>query len=444
MRISVVIPMYNCEKFIGELFECLYAQTMSDFEVIFVDDCSTDTTSVLLKEVVKQNPNFFYYRNEKRQGAAISRNIGIRNSTAPYVLCLDADDRFENDLLEQVTNAAYDNDADMVMLERNDFYGFDAHTIRRKRYMFEDEKIFFFPKTFILEHQPIDFLLRCENGTCDRLVRRTLLDEYQIRFQNLKNSNDVFYILFATFCAKKIVHTATFDNLYHRRVHAEQGRISNQRDPMCAYLALKEVHDKLVEYGKWEQYCVHFWMFALDSLEKQLLVCKDMYRQKEVYEYIQREGLLQLGIEVDEYYERLPEAVRRQYHKFCEMAYGEKCYEKSMMLEALCELYAERIALYCNRMKGKKVAFWGAGKFAPVFISAYRKQGGQIDLIIDNDTNKQGGECAGCPIVSFEDVSGQVDAIIISNRRYYSEIGEQIAEKSRNIDIYSMQEILFT
>lgn len=443
MKLSVIIPVHNCEKFIGELLECLDAQTMPDYEVIFVDDCSSDRTLDMLCDVVAKESRYSYYRNEERKGAACSRNRGIEVSSAPYILCLDADDRFESDLFEQVTSVAYDNDADMVMLERNDFYGFDIGTIRRKRYMFADDKKLLEKKVFSLEEQPVDFFLRCENATYDRVVKRELLDKYQIRFQDLKNSNDVFYILFTTFCAERIVHTATFDNLYHRRVHAEHGRISNWRDPMYAYLALKEIYDKLMEYGKWEQYCVHFWMFALDSLEKQLLVCKDGNRQKEVYDFVQREGWYQLGVVVDKNYGRLPKAVQRQYSKFLEVPYEEKCFEKSMMLEALCEMYAERIASYCRSMGGKRVAFWGAGKFAPVFIAAYRKQGGLIDLVIDNDVNKQGGEIVDCPIASFEEASGRIDAVILSNRRYYNAISEQIVEKNQNIEIYSMEEILF-
>ena len=131
MKISVIIPVYNGEKFLDEILKCLSRQTMKDYEVIFVDDCSSDRTKDMLRKFVLSDKRYQYFRNDIRQGAAYSRNRGIELSKAPYVLCLDADDRFEDDLLEQVTNVAYTYNADMVMLERGDFCGFDSHTMKR-------------------------------------------------------------------------------------------------------------------------------------------------------------------------------------------------------------------------------------------------------------------------------------------------------------------------
>lgn len=443
MKVSVIIPVYNCEKFIPELLECLHNQTMQDYEAIFVDDCSTDETPAMLEEAVSRDKKFYYYKNEKRQGAANSRNKGIEISHAPYILCLDADDRFEYDLLEQVTEAAYANDADMVMLERSDFNGFDTSTIKRDRYLFKDEKQLFALKVFSLEDQPIDFLLRCENGTCDRMIRKELLDKYQIRFQSLNNSNDVFYIVFSTFCANRIVHTDTRDNLYHRRVHSEPGRISNWRDPMCAFQALLEIHNHLVKYNMWGKYCIYFWVFALDSLEKQLFVCKDVNRQREVYCYLQKEGLELLGIENNERYTLLPRPLREQYAKFKEWSFEEKCFQKSMMLEALCKLYFYKLKNLADIYKEKNFAFWGVGRLTEIFIDEYKKQGGKINYIIDNDIKKQGTEIKNIPIVAYEEVWDKVNVILVSNRRYYSAIEKQIRSKSEIIEILSLKESIY-
>lgn len=443
MKVSVIIPVYNGEKFIDEFIECLSRQTMEDYEAIFVDDGSVDHTENLLREIVHLDERYHYYRNKSRQGAAYSRNRGIELSHAPYILCLDVDDRFEYDLLEQVTNAAYRHDADMVMLERSDFYGFDLHTIRRSRKMFEDEKNLFGKQVFSVKGQPIDFFLRCENGTCDRVVSRELLDRYYIRFQNLKNSNDVFYTVFSTFAAERIVHTDTFDNLYHRRVHVEPDRISNHRDPMCAFQALLAVHDNLVKYGLWDVYCIYFWVFALDSLEKQLFCCKDMERQKEVYKYIQERGLFQLGITCDDNYKLLPSSFQKQYLKFLMIPYEKKCFNKSMLIEALSDLYSYKLSGLIEHMKDKRLGFWGLGRLTSVFIEVYKKQGGIICFIIDNDVRKQGNVVKEVKVVAFEEVYDKVDVIIVSNRHYYNSISEQILRKGQGIEILSLEEIIY-
>lgn len=443
MKISVIIPVYNGEKFIDEFIECLSQQTMMDYEAIFIDDNSSDHTEDILRKFVSSDERCHYLRNDTRQGAAFSRNRGIELSKAPYVLCLDADDRFEDDLLEQVTDVAFTYNADMVMLERGDFNGFDTHTIKRSRQMFDDEKKKLRRQVFSVEDQPIDFLLRCENGTCDRAIRKKLLDKYQIRFQNLKNSNDVFYAVFSTFLAERIVHTKTFDNLYHRRVHTEPDRISNHRDPMCAFQALLAIHDKLIKHDLWDKYCVYFWVFALDSLEKQLFVCKESHRQREVYDYVQEKGLRQLGIEDDRNYMRLPIDFQKQYSKLLNLPYEKKCFNLSMTVEALANLYSYKLLTLVEAMDGKPLGFWGLGRVTPVFIEAYKRQGGVIHCIIDNDASKQGNTVKEVKVVSFEEAYGKVEAIIISNRHYYDSIREQILTKRRDIQILSMEEIIY-
>jgi len=322
--------------------------------------------------------------------------------------------------------------------------GYDLTTIRRAKKMFEDEKQLYANLVFSVKDQPIDFFIRCENATYDRMVRRELLDKYQIRFQNLKNSNDVFYILTSTFFAKKIVHTLTYDNLYHRRVHSEPERISNSRDPMCAYQALQKVHDSLKKHNLWDTYCVHFWVFALDSLEKQLFVCKEEGRQREVYQYLQEEGLAKLGVNADSNYANLPEPLRMQYERFAVSDFEEKCFCRSMVTEALCEIYSDRIKSMVDRVGDKKISFWGAGRITSVFIDAYRKQKGIFNCVIDNDVRKQGKEVGGCTVVSYESVWDKVDVILISNRHYYGVISEQVMKKRQDIEILSLEEIMYT
>ena len=188
-KIAVIVPVYNGEKFLPEFILSLLDQTVNNFEVYFVDDCSTDSTSVLLEKAVDVNTNFYYMRNESRYGAAVSRNKGIMASRSEYVLCLDADDLIAEDLMEQLEKAADFYCADMVMLERCDFIRTDS--IDRKNYFLNDDVELYKDsdalnelRTFRVKEQPKDFLLRCLNGTCDRMIKRELLDKYHIHFQD--------------------------------------------------------------------------------------------------------------------------------------------------------------------------------------------------------------------------------------------------------------------
>lgn len=89
-RVSVIMPVYNGEKYIAEAIESVIRQTYADWELIIVDDCSTDSTKKILNNVRDKRVKIF--RNEKNLGSVASRNLALRESSAEYVAILDADD----------------------------------------------------------------------------------------------------------------------------------------------------------------------------------------------------------------------------------------------------------------------------------------------------------------------------------------------------------------
>lgn len=96
-RIAVIIPSYNCAPFVEQAVESVFRQTYSDYELIVVDDGSSDNTAQVLAKY-SSNPKFRYYRQENR-GLPGSRNAGVRISNSEYLAFLDADDQLEGDAL---------------------------------------------------------------------------------------------------------------------------------------------------------------------------------------------------------------------------------------------------------------------------------------------------------------------------------------------------------
>lgn len=99
--VSIIMPSYNTESFIGKTIESVIAQTYKNWELIIVDDCSTDNTD---KVIMKFNDNRIrYLRNEKNSGAAISRNYALREAKGKWIAFLDSDDIWlANKLEEQI------------------------------------------------------------------------------------------------------------------------------------------------------------------------------------------------------------------------------------------------------------------------------------------------------------------------------------------------------
>jgi len=117
--VSVVIPVYNGEKYIRETLLSVFSQTYKNLEVIVVDDASTDSTPKILKEFGKR---IVYYRNERRRERCFSRNLGVNLSRGEYLFFLDADDKWKEDYI--------------------------AETIK---YLKEYDVVYSFPRTFIDE-----------------------------------------------------------------------------------------------------------------------------------------------------------------------------------------------------------------------------------------------------------------------------------------------------
>ena len=113
-KISVIIPVYNVEKYLKECLDSLLIQTLKDIEIICIDDCSTDSSPVILAEYAKRDSRIRVFRNEENRGQGYSRNKGIEYAQGEYIGFVDADDEIENNYFEYLYNRAKSNDADMA------------------------------------------------------------------------------------------------------------------------------------------------------------------------------------------------------------------------------------------------------------------------------------------------------------------------------------------
>lgn len=114
-KISVIMPAYNSENYIRNCLDSLLAQSFNDFEMIIVNDGSTDKTSSVLNEYQKKNPNKITIINKENGGQSSARNLGLKKSNSEYVIFLDSDDYFEKDLLSDLYNEAQKNKSDITI-----------------------------------------------------------------------------------------------------------------------------------------------------------------------------------------------------------------------------------------------------------------------------------------------------------------------------------------
>lgn len=109
---SIIIPVYNAAATLQCSLDSLDAQSFKDFEVIFVNDCSSDGSAAILEEYTSAHDNARVITHERNRGAAAARNTGLDNARGHYLCWLDADDRMDSDELETIRDAG--SDADII------------------------------------------------------------------------------------------------------------------------------------------------------------------------------------------------------------------------------------------------------------------------------------------------------------------------------------------
>ena len=207
---SIVIPMYNAERYIGALLDSVLAQTFQNFEVIIVDDCSTDSSCAVVESYVERFGGRLRLSRMKRNsgGPGAPTNKGIAHARGKYIYQVDNDDLLTPTALETLYTAAEKFRADVV------------HTT--SYYVFTDEPPKLLPApdkltlksslltkpTFDSEDAAERIKIFCRNGTpvegWKKFVRRDLLIENEIAFQeDIRASQDVNWSIEVVFHAKR-------------------------------------------------------------------------------------------------------------------------------------------------------------------------------------------------------------------------------------------------
>lgn len=119
-NVSIIIPAYNAENTIKNTINSLLSQSLSNIEIIIIDDGSTDNTAKIIKEFMDENPIKIKYFYQKNSGVSAARNLGIKNASGTYIGFVDADDTVDKYMYEKLYDKAFHNDADIVVCGRID------------------------------------------------------------------------------------------------------------------------------------------------------------------------------------------------------------------------------------------------------------------------------------------------------------------------------------
>lgn len=112
--ISVIVPVYNTEKYLGEALDSVINQTMSDIEIICIDDCSTDNSLQILTKYAQQDKRIKIISHQQNLGCVATKNEGIKSAQGEYIYPFDSDDIIKPNTLEKLHNAIKNNLGDII------------------------------------------------------------------------------------------------------------------------------------------------------------------------------------------------------------------------------------------------------------------------------------------------------------------------------------------
>ncbi len=198
-EISVIIPVHNTETYLDECIQSVLKQTYKDFELILVDDHSTDSCPQIIKKYQEQDSRVKATVNKNSSGPGGARNTGIDVSCGKYLAFLDSDDYYLPNYLEKMLLTQKNNQSDIVIS-----YYYNLNNGER----FEDKLNFTYgfepPSVFSKNSIPKYIFNVVSYPIWNRLYKKSFLDRYNLRFEEVQYGEDGFFNTLSTFLADKI------------------------------------------------------------------------------------------------------------------------------------------------------------------------------------------------------------------------------------------------
>lgn len=218
IKVSVIIPVYNAEKYLPVCINSLLNQTLKECEFIFINDGSRDRSSEIIKQY-KETDSRIKLINQDNAGVSIARNKGLKLTSGEFVGFVDADDSVEHNFFEKLYHAAKIDNCDIV------FSNFESEIAGCKvitKYPFIMDKIL--QKEYI-KHKIITYMIEKDdlNTACNKLFKNKLIKDNSIEFPagvalgedgvfnlySVSNANSIKYIDYTGYHYKETVNSAT-------------------------------------------------------------------------------------------------------------------------------------------------------------------------------------------------------------------------------------------
>ena len=267
-KVSIIVPVYNVEKYVEKCLQTLINQTLKDIEIIVVNDGSTDNSRNIINEYARNFPNFIKCYDKENGGLSDARNYGMKSASGDYIAFLDSDDYVELDMYEKMYNKAIEENSDMVEC---DFI-----------WEYPDKKV---TDTGIVYHNKKDMITYARVVAWNKLIKRELIEKANVIYPKGLRYEDIefFYKMVpfynkVSFVKEPLVHYIQRDSSI--------SNVQNERTK-----EIFEVLDNSINYYK-EKGLFDEYKDELEYTYARILLCSSLFRMVRIQNKETRKNLL--------------------------------------------------------------------------------------------------------------------------------------------------------
>ena len=263
-QISIIVPVYNAEKYLSQCLDSILNQTFKDFECICIDDGSTDTSLTILQKYANIDSRIKII-NQENKGVSSARNIGIKNSLGQYLLFVDSDDWLTEDCLDKTFNKIKNTSADVVQFNYKFYYSkeekYESKTI------LESEKI--------KKEDTISSVLQksYEGPVWRRIYKKDVLLKNNLLFyEGRSSSEDGVFSAILFLYTKNIVYVQDELYIYRKQISSS---LTNNLNKLFVdwfynfYIMIKDVKNRGFLSEEAIKWCIHVFCWDYSRIGKE-------------------------------------------------------------------------------------------------------------------------------------------------------------------------------
>ncbi len=249
IKVSIIMPVHNGKEHLRETLDCIVKQTFADFELICVDDESTDNSVQIIEEYQKQDKRITLYKN-KKSNAGAARNFALDRASGKYLLFWDADDLYEPDAVNLMYQKMEEDQADIGVCNADHYDTESKEYIPKSQYLNKKQLPDSIP--FSSENNGRYILNFSAQVAWNKMFLREFVVENEIRFQEIPRINDHYFVSISLIMARRI--TVIDHLLIHYRTNQKENLTGTSSDtPLCKYEVQCDIKNKLEELNMFER-----------------------------------------------------------------------------------------------------------------------------------------------------------------------------------------------